>query len=51
MCTQVARNTLMPGWHERLGFSDVALGDTVTLAIYDHKKLTADLFMGQASRP
>ena len=46
---QVARNTLTPGWHERLGFSDVALGDSITLALFDHKKLTADVFLGQVS--
>ena len=44
---QVARNTLVPAWQERLGFSDVALGDTLSLSIFDHKKLTSDLFLGQ----
>ena len=37
----------MPAWQERLGFSDVALGDTLSLSIFDHKKLTSDLFLGQ----
>ena len=46
---QVARNTLVPAWQERLGFNDVALGDTVSLAIFDHKKLTSDVFLGQVT--
>lgn len=45
--TRVVRNNLMPIWNEKLAFEDVALGNMLSLALYDHKKLTSDVFLGQ----
>lgn len=48
--TRVVRNNLMPIWNEKIAFEDVALSNMLTLAIFDHKKLTADVHLGQVSR-
>ena len=45
--TRVVRNHLMPIWNEKIGFEDVALNNMLTLAIFDHKKLTSDICLGQ----
>ena len=45
--TRVVRNNLMPRWNETISFSDVALSNVFTLAIFDHKKLTSHVSLGQ----
>ena len=47
--TRVVRNNLLPAWNEKMAFTDVALGNMMSLALYDHKKLTSDIFLGQVS--
>ena len=45
--TKIERNNLQPHWNERCVFEDVALSNSLTVAIFDHKKLSSDLFLGQ----
>lgn len=45
--TKIERNNLQPHWNERCIFEDVALSNSLTVAIFDHKKLSSDLFLGQ----
>ena len=45
--TKIERNNLQPHWNERCMFEDVALSNSLTVAIFDHKKLSSDLFLGQ----
>ena len=45
--TKIERNNLQPHWNERCIFQDVALSNSLTVAIFDHKKLSSDLFLGQ----
>ena len=47
--TRVVRNNLTPVWNEKVSFTDVALGNMLSLAIFDHKKLTSDVFLGQVA--
>lgn len=47
--TKIERNNLQPHWNERCIFEDVALSNSLTVAIFDHKKLSSDLFLGQVS--
>lgn len=47
--TRVVRNSLLPVWNQKITFSDVALGNMLSLALYDHKKLTSDVYLGQVS--
>ncbi|KAK9809768.1 hypothetical protein WJX73_004442 [Symbiochloris irregularis] len=46
--TRVFRNSLTPSWNETLSFSDIPFIASLTLALYDHKKLTSDVYLGQA---
>lgn len=48
LSTKSERGTAGPVWNKMLTFSDVALGNTVTVSLYDHKKLSADVLLGQA---
>ena len=45
--TKIERNNLQPHWNERCNFDDVALTNSLTVAIFDHKKLSSDVFLGQ----
>lgn len=45
--TRVFRNSLTPSWNETLSFSDVPSVASLRLALYDHKKLTSDVYLGQ----
>ncbi len=47
--TKIERNNLQPHWNERCTFEDVALSNNLTVAIFDHKKLSSDIFLGQVS--
>lgn len=49
--TKIERNNLQPHWNERCTFEDVALCNSLTVAIFDHKKLSSDLFLGQVRPP
>ena len=49
--TKIERNNLQPHWNERCIFEDVALSNSLTVAIFDHKKLSSDLFLGQVRPP
>lgn len=49
LMTKTARGNVGPIWNKMLTFSDVALGNTFTVSLYDHKKLSADVLLGQAS--
>lgn len=49
--TKIERNNLQPHWNERCVFEDVALSNSLTVAIFDHKKLSSDLFLGQVCLP
>lgn len=45
--TRVFRNSLTPSWNESLSFSGIQSASSLTLALYDHKKLTSDIYLGQ----
>ncbi|KAK9808775.1 hypothetical protein WJX72_003363 [[Myrmecia] bisecta] len=45
--TKVDRNNLQPHWNEHVTFGDVALSNSITVTLFDHKKLTSDVFLGQ----
>lgn len=45
--TRVERNNMQPHWNERCSFPDAALGNSVLVALFDHNKLTSDVFLGQ----
>jgi len=47
--TKIERNNLQPHWNERCTFEDVALSNNLTVAIFDHKKLSSDIFLGQVA--
>ena len=47
--TKIERNNLQPHWNERCTFDDVALSNSLTVAIFDHKKLSSDVFLGHVS--
>ena len=49
--TKVERNNMQPHWNERCSFPDAALGNSVLVALFDHNKLTSDVFLGQVGRP
>ncbi|KAL0042783.1 hypothetical protein WJX79_011021 [Trebouxia sp. C0005] len=49
--TKIERNNLQPHWNERCTFEDVALSNNLTVAIFDHKKLSSDIFLGQVGVP
>ena len=47
--TKTERGNVAPVWNKMLTFSDVALGNTFTVSLFDHKKLSSDVLLGQAS--
>ena len=47
--TKIERNNLQPHWNECCTFEDVALSNNLTVAIFDHKKLSSDIFLGQVA--
>ena len=49
LMTKTARGNVGPIWNKVLTFADVALGNTFTVSLYDHKKLSPDVLLGQAS--
>ena len=47
LATRSERGHMSPVWNQMLAFSDVALGNTFTVSLYDHKKLSSDVLLGQ----
>ena len=47
LSTKTERGNVAPVWNKMLAFSDVALGNTFTVSLYDHKKLSSDVLLGQ----
>lgn len=47
LATKAERGSLAPVWNKALAFADVALGNSVTVSLFDHKKLSADVLIGQ----
>ena len=45
--TKADRSNVAPVWHQMLTFSDVALGNTFTVSLYDQKRLSSDVLLGQ----
>jgi Ca2+-dependent lipid-binding protein len=45
--TPVERNSLQPRWNQRFAFDNVALTDCVSVAVFDRKKISADICLGQ----
>ena len=48
--TKIERGNVAPVWNKMLTFSDVALGNTITISLFDHKKLSSDVLLGQVRR-
>eukprot|EP00741_Cyanophora_paradoxa_P020869 tig00021318_g20147.t1 len=51
--TEHKNNTLEPSWNEALVFDlrGVALGETLTLSVYDHDLISRDDYMGEIAMP
>jgi len=47
LATRSERGHVSPVWNQMLAFSDVALGNTFTVSLFDHKKLSSDVLLGQ----
>lgn len=47
--TNTGRGNMAPVWNKMLTFSDVALGNTFTVSLFDHKKLSSDVLLGQVT--
>lgn len=47
--TKAERSNVAPIWNKMLTFSDVALGNTFTVSLFDHKRLSSDVLLGQVS--
>jgi hypothetical protein len=51
LSTRSERGNVSPVWNQMLTFSDVALGNTLTVSLFDHKKLSSDVLLGQVYPP
>lgn len=48
--TKAERGNVAPVWNKMLTFSDVALGNTFNVSLFDHKMLSSDVLLGQVSQ-
>lgn len=47
LSTRPERGGRDPKWHQLLSFSEVPLGSSIIFSLFDRKKLTADVLLGQ----
>jgi Ca2+-dependent lipid-binding protein len=47
----VQKNTLNPVWQESITFNEVATTDTLIVQLWDHKKFTANVCLGEVPKP